>query len=383
MSNASLPDQPRDGKAGVCAYPRGVTFAQRGRAGLEMMGALQSYVAGSVRQRARADFNGDPEGAALAKTWTERHNEPWSDRIAKAKAVAERSATYRYDRLMQRYVAEEVYTKGIVATELRRKEAEEFYAQPVPRSGGSLELDPKLQGPAYETETEWHLMPGGWDTYDLMGINMGSGVGPMVFARGGFAAVEAGDDLRQQRIDVVKQFRKKSYARIYEPGCGGFGTLYAVHKVFPEAELIGSDLSPHLLKQGHMNAERLGVKVAFKQRDARDTREPSESVDGVIMYALQHEMPVDFNYAALKETLRILKPGGELVMNDPPPFAAVHPLQAVILDWDTEHRGEPFFTITREIEWAKVMRDLGFVDVEEYSLGAQGYPYIVRGSKPL
>jgi ubiquinone/menaquinone biosynthesis C-methylase UbiE len=382
MSNASLPDQARDASGGIFTNAKFVTLAQRGRAGLEFLGSLQHYVAGTVRQRARDDFNADPEGAALARTWKDRHNEPWSARIAKAKAVAERSPTYRYDRLMQRYVAEEVYVRGVPAAEQRRKDAEAFYAVPIKPAGGTLELDPTIEIPAYHSETEWHLMPGGWDSYDLMGITMGSGVGPLVFARGGFAAVEADDDLRQQRIDVAKQFPKKSYKRIYEPGCGGFGTLYAVHTVFPEAELIGSDLSPHLLKQGHMNAERLGIPVTFKQRDARDTREPDNSMDGIIMYALQHEMPVDVNIAALKEAFRILTPGGDLVMNDPPPFAAVHPLQAVVLDWDTEHRGEPFFTVTREIEWADVMKDIGFVNVEAYSLGAQGYPYVVRGSKP-
>ena len=67
--------------------------------------------------------------------------------------------------------------------------------------------------------------------------------------------------------------------------------------------------------------------------------------------------------------------------SDPPPFAAVHPLQAVVLDWDTEHRGEPFFTVTREVEWANGMKDLGCVNVEAYAIGAQGYPYVVRGSK--
>ncbi|MBL8629287.1 MAG: class I SAM-dependent methyltransferase [Rhodospirillaceae bacterium] len=378
MTNASLPEKA----VNAAGQPKMVSFAQRGRSGMEFLGSLQNFVATHVRQRARDEFNADPEGAVLVQNWSQR-NEPWSERIAKAKAVAEKSNVYRYDRLMQRYVAEEVYVKGIPATEERRKEAEAFYKIPIKSAGGSLELDPTIPIPAYHSETEWHLMPGGWEGYDLYGITMGSGVGPLVFARGGFAAVEANDDLRKQRIDVAQQFQKKSYGRIYEPGCGGFGTLAAVHNVFPDAELVGSDLSPHLLRQGHMAAERMGIKVDFKQRDARDTREPNNSVDGVIMYALQHEMPVDVNIDTLKETLRILKPGGDLVMSDPPPFAAVHPLQAVVLDWDTEHRGEPFFTVTREVEWAEVMKELGFVNVEAYTLGAQGYPYVVRGSKPL
>ena len=123
--------------------------------------------------------------------------------------------------------------------------------------------------------------------------------------------------------------------------------------------------------------------MTLKQRDARDTREPDASFDGVIMYALQHEMPVDVNIDAFKEAYRILKPGGDLVFSDPPPFAAVHPLQAVALDWDNDHRGEPFFTITREQDWEQTLRDIGFVNVEGYALGKQGYPWVVRGSKPL
>ncbi|MCB2108512.1 MAG: class I SAM-dependent methyltransferase [Rhodobacteraceae bacterium] len=364
-------------------HVKAVNLDQRGRAGLEILGAMQNYIAGTVRDRAKKEFMRDPEGAELAQHWKERHNEPWPERIAKARTVAERSAAYRYERLMQRYVGEQVYVRGVPAAERRRKEAEVYYAAPVPSAGGTLELDPSIELPKWYTETEWHLMPGGWDGYDLMGITMGSGVGPYVFARGGYAAVEANDDIRQQRVDVVKQFPKKSYGRIYEPGCGGTSTLYAVHKTFPEAELIGSDYSPHLLRQGLLSADKLGFKVTLKQRDAADTREPSESMDGVIMYALQHEMPIDVNIAALKEAFRILKPGGDLVMSDPPPFAAVDPLQAVVLDWDTDHRDEPYFSITREYEWEKVMKDIGFVNTEAYALGAQGYPWIVRGSKPL
>jgi len=358
-----------------------VSLAQRGRSGMEFLGSLQHYVAGTVRTRARAEFNADPEGQALAETWKDRRNEPWSDRIAKAKAVAERSKAYRYERLMQRYVAEEVYIRSFPAAELRRKEAMELAKVPTPPSaGGTLELDPTVKIPDYQSQTEWHLMPGGWDGYDLMST-AGTGIGH-VFRRGGYAAVEAGDNIAQQRIDVVKSFPKKSYGRIYEPGCGGAGTMSCVHQVFPEAELVASDLSPYLLKNGHIMAERLGFKVHFKQRDCRDTGEPSNSFDGVIMYALQHEMPVDDCVQSIKEAFRILKPGGDLVMNDPPPFSAVHPLQAVVLDWDTEHRGEPFFTVTREMDFNQVFKDAGFINVEGFALGKYGYPWVVRGTKP-
>jgi len=360
-----------------------VALAQRGRSGLEFLGSLQKYVAGTVRGRVREEYAADPEAAALAKNWNNRRNEPWSERIAKAKAIAERSESYRYERLMQRYVAEEVYNRSVPAAELRRAEALEVAARPIPKAGGTLELDPDIEIPKWLSETEWHLMPGGWDGYDLMGIAGGSGFAPYVFRQGGYAAVEAGDNIAQQRIDVVKCFPKKSYGRIYEPGCGGAGTMSCVHQVFPDAELVASDLSPYLLKNAHTMAERLGVKVHFKQRDCRDTREPANSFDGVIMYALQHEMPVDACVDSFKEAFRILKPGGDLVMNDPPPFAAVDPLQAVVLDWDTEHRGEPYFTVTREVEWTEVMKDIGFINVEGFALGKYGYPWVVRGTKPL
>ena len=360
-----------------------VTLDQRGRSGLEILGSMQKFTSAYVRGKAKAAFEADPEGAAIVRGWNDRHNEPWAERIAKARDVAERSAAYGAERLLQRYVAEEVYVRGIPATERRRKEAEAFIQSPIEKpAGGTLELDPNVKYPNWY-DIEWHLMPGGWDGYDLIGATMSSGIAPLVFRHGGYAAVESGDDILQQRIDVAKQFPKKSYGRIYEPGCGGVGTLMAVKKVFPECEVVGSDLSTRLLKNAHAAAERMGFKITLKQRDARDTREPDASFDGVIMYALQHEMPVDVNVDSFKEAFRILKPGGDIVLSDPPPFSAVHPFQAVVLDWDTDNRGEPFFSEILSQDWPQTLRDIGFVNVEAYTVGKQGYPWVIRGSKPL
>jgi hypothetical protein len=57
-------------------------------------------------------------------------------------------------------------------------------------------------------------------------------------------------------------------------------------------------------------------------------------------------------------------------------------MQAVILDWDTDNRAEPFFTAAAMASLPQMMRDAGFVDVEEYALEKRGYPWVTRGRKP-
>lgn len=365
------------------APPTRLQFRQRGRAGMQFLGSLQSFTGSDLRACARRAFEGDADGQSILARWNEPSNESWETRIAEAREVAERAMSYGFERLYQRYVAEEIYVRALPAVDEKRDEARSYMQLPYGARAGTLELDPDFKIPEYFDGVEWHLMPGGWDSYELMSVVMVSGASPYVFKRGGWAAVEVGDDNFQQRIDVAKQFPKKHYRRIYEPGSGGSHTLCMLHKFFPEAELVGSDVSPYLLRGGHLTAEKLGIPVHLKQRDARNTREHDASVDAVICYALFHEMPVDVGRDTLREMYRILEPGGDIVICDIPPFHAVHPFQAVVLDWETENRDEPFFSSTRAVELADTLREIGFDNVEAYPLGKQGYPYIQRARKPL
>jgi SAM-dependent methyltransferase len=354
---------------------------QRGRAGLQFLGSLQVFSSGELLDEAREDFAAQPEAAALAATFKEdADDEAWRQRLDQARQVAERSVAYRFNRFYQRYVAEENWVRSLIGVERKRDAFAESYGQQ-PGPNERLILNPDLQIPEYFEGVEWHLEPGGWDGYDLTRAMFAAGIFPYVFSRGGYAAVAVNDDIRAQRREVIGQFRHQPLRRVYDVGCGGAGTVGIVRSMYPDAELVGGDLSARLLTDGHAMSERMGWNITFRQEDGRSVAEPDASFDAVISYALHHEMPQDVSRDALKEMFRILEPGGEMVISDPPPFRAVPPLQGVILDWETDYRAEPYFTEAGLLNLAAAMREIGFVDVEEYALQEEGYPWVTRGRK--
>ncbi|MEM9533748.1 MAG: class I SAM-dependent methyltransferase [Pseudomonadota bacterium] len=360
-----------------------MSIDQQARAGLQFLGSLQVYSSTELLTQAEQDFEAEADVAKLkAEFATPCDEADWQDRLERAQSAAERSYAYRLNRFYQRYVAEENWVRSIQGVERRRDHFQALKDAEPEVDDTRLTLDETLEMPDYYQGVEWHLQPGGLDGYDLSGPMAFAGFIPHVFSRGGFAAVAVGDNLLEQRREVIRQFPKQNYRRIYDLGCGGAGTLGLCRERFPDAELVGGDLSAGLLRNGLAFSERLGWGIEFRQEDARQTGEADGAVDGVISYAVHHELPPQVSYAVLKEMYRILAPDGDIVISDPPPFRAVGPFQSVLLAWETDNRAEPYFVDACIFSLADALREIGFVDVEEYPLQSSNYPWVTRARKP-
>jgi len=155
-------------------------LGQRGRAGLELLGATQKYAASHLRPAARAAFEASQAGADLARAHAQAAAPAEMRRVvAETTSVVERDPVWRMERFLQRYVGEESFAQGIQAVEERRAMFAAFLAPPAQPTRGTLELDPGLVPPKYYSATEWHLEPGSWDGYDLYGAVFAFGLGPL------------------------------------------------------------------------------------------------------------------------------------------------------------------------------------------------------------
>ncbi|HTZ42957.1 MAG TPA: class I SAM-dependent methyltransferase [Jatrophihabitans sp.] len=106
------------------------------------------------------------------------------------------------------------------------------------------------------------------------------------------------------------------YASALELGCGtGFFLLN-----LKQAGVIGdghvTDLSPGMVEVARRNARALGFEVEGRVADAESIPYPDASFDLVVGHAVLHHIP-DVELA-LREVLRVLKPGGRFVFAGEP-----------------------------------------------------------------
>jgi SAM-dependent methyltransferase len=347
---------------------------QRGRAGFNFLAEMAAWSGRELQAAANEDFDQATAGEETLPVDQAK--------LRRGYQVLEGSKAFAWDRFYTRVAGEHQYVAALEAYEDGEAEIEAEYAD-LKGQGGTLELDATLESPSYWSDTDFHLAPGGWDGHPRMGFMIHDYIYDLLFATGGVGAVKPGQSFADQRFVTAQHASQETYRDILEIGVGTGRYALALQRAYPEAKIHGVDAGTSELEHARLIAARHGYEWELKQAIAEDLPYAENSFDLVTFFILLHEVPVPAAKQILAEAYRVLEPGGELLIGDVAPYKVQESLfRSVILDWETEHRCEPFWRGALLQDRAQLLRDAGFERVEEFGVGPGNYPWVTRGYKP-
>ena len=240
---------------------------------------------------------------------------------------------------------------------------------------GSLTVDPDVEVPRYITASDIHLMP---DNYHTERDDNDASAGTL-FEQGlyiyqnGFAGPLCDNNGRSQAEVIKRRWPEFKPAKILDLGCTIGNNTLPYADVFPEAELHAIDVAAPCLRYGHARAEALGVPCHFHQMNAEKTSFDDESFDLVVSCILFHETSRSGLAKILKESYRLLKPGGLMLHMEVPRTEGLYPYDQFRLDWDTYYNNEPFLSAWMRTDMKEACAKAGFAEENYVHLAAPDF----------
>jgi SAM-dependent methyltransferase len=161
-------------------------------------------------------------------------------------------------------------------------------------------------------------------------------------------------------------------------GTGEVGFL-AAEQIAPGGTLISSDFSPEMITAAQKRAEQMGItNVRFRQIDAEGIDQPAASLDGVLCrwgYMLMAD-----GEAALRETRRVLRPGGRVALAawtsaSENPWASIPGSELV----ERGHLERPDPDAPGQFAWARagtIEEHLAAAGFTEFQVETLDFPYV-------
>lgn len=161
---------------------------------------------------------------------------------------------------------------------------------------------------------------------------------------------------------LVEQMKLKKGHRILDLGCGTGTLVIMIKKAQPEAEVIGLDIDPKILVFARSKVEREGLDIIFNLSTATELPYLDESFDRVVSSMVFHHLDRENKVCALKEILRVLRPGGELHVAD---FGKPHNALMYLMSLFARHFERTSDNIKGLLP--EMFREAGFAYTEETS----------------
>lgn len=329
------------------------------RAYLDFVLGLKQYWARELYPELRREYS-ERVGATTPRTAEE------------ASRIIEDLPSHAFFGWMERGVQKMMWRRieDVVAVEAER--IKEVMNQPVEAAIGRLELNPELPLPSYYTDIEYHIQPGGVWSQDTNALVYE--VGAKIVMLG------SNDDYLFHRLFTETAVPRAEYQSILDLGCGFGKSTRPFVDAFPFADVVGIDLSAANLKLAHNQAERLGKRITFSQRNAESTGYTDRSFDLVTATMFIHEVPMPVLRRVIRETYRLLRPSGRVV------FLDFHRTGDPFRDFAMLEHGarnnEPFMPHLFRTDVVGLLRDEGFVAAEMLPFDERGGGLIEDGRWP-
>jgi SAM-dependent methyltransferase len=246
---------------------------------------------------------------------------------------------------------------------LRQAEALRDRARALNAGAATLQLDPALEVPRYQSAIDNHCMPGSYfaeylDDDVCAAANYDAGMFATTTGLFGRFLDGAGRGVVDWLARRRPGWRPR---RILDLGCGLGHNTVPLARAFPQAEVTAIDLAAPMLRYGHARAAGMGVhNIRFMQGNVETLPFPDGHFDFVYSTMFFHETSHGALRRILRETDRVLAPGGLHLHLEQPPYRGMDEFEKFLRDWDCYNNNEPFWTTLHDTHMPTLLGELGF-----------------------
>lgn len=128
------------------------------------------------------------------------------------------------------------------------------------------------------------------------------------------------------RTALLNQVAPRDGETILDIGCGTGTFAIMMKRAAPDAQVIGLDPDPQILRIAAAKAKQCGVDIDWRQGFARNAADFAGTNDKVVSSLVFHQVPVAEKRTGLAAALTALKPGGAATSSRSSTSIQDHPL---------------------------------------------------------
>jgi ubiquinone/menaquinone biosynthesis C-methylase UbiE len=171
------------------------------------------------------------------------------------------------------------------------------------------------------------------------------------------------DVMRRQIIPPITEYVRAvgdaAQVRLLDVGCGTGRTLHQVARAHPTMRLHGVDLSPAYIRFARKELRDVG-ELTLAVENAEALPWADATFDIVTSVYLFHELPRNARRNVMREMLRVVKPGGLVVIEDSAQPSESPDLEPVLHSFPRDFH-EPFYEDYLDDDLGRLLEEVGFV----------------------